>query len=77
MWLRTVVVPNINDNEESIKKYADFSKQFKFEKYELLAFHTMGFFKYENLEIENPLIDTPALDKDRLNELQKILNHNI
>ena len=77
LWLRTVVVPNINDNEESIKKYADFSKQFKFEKYELLAFHTMGFFKYENLEIENPLIDTPALDKDRLNELQKILNHNI
>lgn len=77
LWLRTVVVPNINDNEESIKKYADFSKQFKFEKYELLAFHTMGFFKYEKLEIENPLIDTPALDKDRLNELQKILNHNI
>lgn len=77
LWLRTVVVPNINDNEESIKKYADFSKQFKFEKYELLAFHTMGFFKYENLGIENPLIDTSALDKDRLIELQNILDNNI
>lgn len=77
LWLRTVVVPNINDNKESIRKYAEFSKQFQFEKYELLAFHTMGFFKYENLEIENPLIDTPALNHDRLKELQTVLEHNI
>ena len=77
LWLRTVVVPGINDTEESIKKYAEFSKQFKFEKYELLAFHTMGFFKYENLKIENPLSDTPDLDKDKLKELQEILNNNI
>lgn len=77
LWLRTVIIPDINDNEESIKKYAEFSKQFKFEKYELLAFHTMGFFKYENLGIDNPLKDTPALDKDKLKELQGILNNNI
>lgn len=77
LWLRTVVVPGINDDEASMKKYADFSKQFDFEKYELLAFHTMGFFKYENLKIENPLSGTPALDKDKLKELQEILNNNI
>ncbi|MDD6728861.1 MAG: pyruvate formate-lyase-activating protein [Eubacteriales bacterium] len=77
LWLRTVVVPEINDDEESIKKYAEFSKQFKFEKYELLAFHTMGFFKYENLGVENSLINTPALEKSRLEELQKILDENI
>lgn len=74
MWLRTVVVPGINDSEETIKKYADFAKQFKFQKYELLAFHTMGFFKYDNLKIENPLKDTKALDKSRLAELQKVLD---
>lgn len=77
LWLRTVVVPEINDDEENIKKYAEFSKQFKFEKYELLAFHTMGFFKYENLGVENSLINTPALEKSRLEELQKILDENI
>ena len=77
LWLRTVVVPGINDTEESIKKYARFSKQFQFEKYELLAFHTMGFFKYENLKIENPLSDTPALDKDKLKKLQDYLNECI
>lgn len=72
-----MVVPNINDTEEHIIKYAEFSKQFKFQKYELLAFHTMGFFKYDNLKIENPLKGTPALDKERLSQLQKILDDNI
>lgn len=74
LWLRTVIVPNINDTYQDIEKYAAFSKQFNFEKYELLAFHTMGFFKYENLKIENPLKNTPPLDKDRLKELQEYLN---
>ena len=75
LWLRTVVVPGINDSEEQIKKYAEFAKQFKYEKYELLAFHTMGFFKYENLNIENPLINTKPLSKERLDELQKIIDN--
>lgn len=77
LWLRTVVVPGINDSEAMMEKYAEFSKQFKFEKYELLGFHTMGFFKYENLGIENPLKDTKPLDKDRLKELQEHLNNCI
>lgn len=77
LWLRTVIVPGINDDEQSIKSYAEFSKQFTFEKYELLAFHTMGFFKYEKLKMDNPLINTPALDKNRLKELQEILNKNM
>lgn len=77
LWLRTVVVPGINDSEESIAAYADFAGQFSFEKYELLAFHTMGFYKYEKLGIENPLADTPALDSSRLAELQKFLDNRI
>lgn len=74
LWLRTVVVPKINDTAEQIKKYAEFAKQFRYEKYELLAFHTMGFFKYDNLKIDNPLSDTKPLSKEKLNELQKIID---
>lgn len=74
LWLRTVIVPDINDNEQSIRSYADFARQFTFEKYELLAFHTMGFFKYERLGIKNPLESTSALDKERLAQLQSKLN---
>ncbi|MFQ9839448.1 MAG: pyruvate formate-lyase-activating protein [Eubacterium sp.] len=77
MWLRTVVVPGINDTEADMDKYAEFVAQFKIEKYELLAFHTMGFFKYENLKIDNPLKDTKALDKSRLEELQNYLNSKL
>ena len=77
LWLRTVVVPDINDTEADMDKYAEFSKQFKFEKYELLAFHTMGFFKYDELKIKNPLKETKALDKSRLHELQEYLDRKI
>lgn len=77
LWLRTVVVPDINDTEADMDKYAELSKRFKFEKYELLAFHTMGFFKYDELKIENLLKETKALDKSRLHELQEYLDEKI
>lgn len=77
LWLRTVIIPGINDTPEDIEKYAELAKQFKFEKYELLGFHTMGFFKYENLGIENPLAGTTALDKEKLAMLQAVLDDKI
>ena len=57
-----------------MERYAQLVKQFDFEQYELLAFHTMGFFKYDNLKIDNPLKDTEPMDKSRLAQLQKYLN---
>ena len=77
LWLRTVVVPHINDTEKDMERYAGLVKDFDFEKYELLAFHTMGFFKYEKLGIKNLLNNTKPLDKSRLDELQKYLNERI
>ena len=74
LWLRTVVVPGINDSEADMEQYAALVKEFKFERYELLGFHTMGFFKYENLQITNPLANVAAMDRDRLDELQRYLN---
>ena len=37
----------------------------------------MGFFKYDELKIKNPLKDTKALDKSRLHELQEYLDGKI
>lgn len=74
LWLRTVVVPNVNDTKADMEQYAKLVKDFEFEKYELLPFHTMGFFKYDELGIENPLKETNALSHDKLNELQEYLN---
>lgn len=77
MWLRTVVVPDINDTFEDMEKYAQLVSSFKFERYELLGFHTMGFFKYEESGVPNPLADKKAMDRTRLDELQKYLNELI
>ena len=73
--LRTVVIPGINDTEEKMQEYASIAKGAKIlKKYELLPFHTMGFFKYENLREENKLKNTPAMDRTRCDELQNYLN---
>ena len=77
-WVRTVIVPGINDSKEILDKYIEIIKQFPhIEKYELLAFHTMGFYKYEQLNIPNPLLNTPALSQDVLQELQSYVDINL
>ncbi|MEG1609164.1 MAG: hypothetical protein RR348_04780, partial [Clostridia bacterium] len=75
MWLRTVVVPNLNDKAECINKYVEVAKRWNnVQKYELLGFHTMGFAKYEKLGIENKLVGTKNLELEKLIELQDCLN---
>ena len=68
--IRTVIVPDLNDTEEALRGYVEMVGRYACVfRYELLAFHTMGFFKYEKLGIENPLAGKSALDpavKDRL-----------
>lgn len=69
--VRTVIVPMINDTLGHIEKYCAIISRFKSVfKYELLGFHTMGFFKYENLGIVNPLKNYKPMDSDKLAELQ-------
>ena len=70
--LRTVVVPNINDRVEILSNYRLLTKDFTcITKHELLPFHTMGFFKYENLKIKNPLENINALSQEKFEELKK------
>ena len=78
LWIRTVIVPGINDSQEILDRYADVVKTIKnVEKYELLGFHTMGFFKYDELGVNNPLKDTHALEPDRLKKLQEYVNQKL
>ena len=73
--LRTVIIPEINDTEEKIKEYASLAALYAcVKKYELLPFHTMGFFEYDSLGIKNRLKDTAAMSKSRCDTLQKYLN---
>ena len=80
--IRTVIVPGINDTEEALQKYAELLYPYKnsITKWELLAFHTLGFMKYEALKINNPLQDKTALSPELCKELQqkadKLLHKN-
>lgn len=75
VWYRTVIIPRINDTEEMLDEYLKLASRWrKPEKYELLAFHTMGFYKYEQMGINNPLKNTEAMEKDKLHKLQEYMD---
>ena len=75
-WVRTVIVPGINDSREWLDRYLAVLRPFSavIEKYELLGYHTMGAFKYKLLGLNNPLANCPALDPQRLYELQDYIS---
>lgn len=74
VWIRQVIIPNVNDNEEYITNLSQYLKQIKnIKKIELLPFHTLGFNKYKELNINNPYINIEAMDNDKCNKLYTIL----
>ena len=79
IWLRTVIIPDINDSEEYIDKYiSTLGDRLKsVEKYELLGFHTLGFAKYEAAGIENKFAGKKSLDNETLIKLQNYLDKRL
>ena len=78
LWIRTVIIPGINDTEEILDRYISIVRTFdSVERYELLGFHTMGFHKYDKLGIKNPLKDTQAMDKNQLKKLQSYVDGRV
>lgn len=74
LWLRQVIVPNINDNFDYIDKLKEFIKNVKnVEKIELLPYHLYGIDKYKKLKIDYKLKEIPAMDIEKCNILYKYL----
>lgn len=74
LWLRQVIVPNINDTEENILELKNFISKIKnVKKVELLPYHDMAKSKYEKLSLDYRLKDTPPMDKAKCIRLQKLL----
>ena len=75
LWLRQVIMPGVNDNEEYILKLKEYIKQFNnVEKVELLPYHTLGLEKYKKLNIDYKLSSMGPMDKERCKELEELLN---
>ena len=74
VWLRQVIVPKINDNEEYILKLKEYIKKINnVEKVELLPYHTMGIEKYKKLKLKYRLLDTPDMDKEECKKLEELM----
>lgn len=74
LWLRQVITPGINDNEEYILKLAEYIKPIKnVEKVELLPYHNMAKDKYKRLGMKYRLENTPNMDKQKCKELEILL----
>ena len=56
LWIRQVLVPGITDNEQDLLKLRDFINSLKtVEKVEILPYHDLGKFKWEQLDFKYPL----------------------
>ncbi len=78
LWLRQVIVPNMNDDREHVILLNNFAKKIKnVEKVELLPYKTIGVHKYKELNIPYRLNDVPELSEEKLDELNKILKDNL
>lgn len=74
IWIRHVLVPGITDNDEYLKRLAEFISTLEtVEKVEVLPYHNMGEVKYKNLGIDYPLNGTEPPSKERVQNARRIL----
>lgn len=60
VWIRHVLVPGYTDDPEALDALAGFVRGLgNVERVEVLPYHKMGEWKWVELGIENPLVDTP------------------
>ena len=70
VWIRQVIVPGIMDNDKYLQELAVYLLKIKnIEKIEFLPFHHLGFSKYENLKLENPLKNVPEMNVENCQKL--------
>jgi len=76
VWIRNVVVPDINDTEEDIEALNEFISQVEhIDKVELLGYHTMAVQKYGKLGITYRLKGVPPMDAEKLARLKKLIRY--
>lgn len=73
---RTPVIPGVNDTVKDIEAICRFLSSLKAEvKYELLGFHTLGFGKYRDLGMKNPMKGMEGISNETMETLHKTIRH--
>lgn len=74
MWIRYVLVPGVTDDAEDLKKTREFIDSLAtVERTEVLPYHTLGVFKWENLGIPYQLDGVPTPTRDQIDSAKAIL----
>jgi pyruvate formate lyase activating enzyme len=67
IWIRFVLVPELTDDRHNIEGLADFITTLKtVERIDVLPFHKMGEYKWQELGFEYQLFDTPTPTKEEV-----------
>lgn len=75
VWIRHVLVPGLSDFDEDIDALAQFIGTLKnVQKVEVLPYHTLGKFKWDNLGIKYTLSDTCPPSPERIDNAQRRLH---
>ncbi len=75
VWVRHVVVPGLTDNDRWLWRLGEHVAQYGVvKKIEILPYHTLGKFKYENLGLAYRLDGTEPLSRERADEIRRMLS---
>ncbi|HHX13153.1 MAG TPA: pyruvate formate lyase-activating protein [Clostridiales bacterium] len=76
-WIRYVLVPNLTDNYDKIEELSAHLDNYpNVSKIEILGFHKMGEFKWQELGLDYQLADTVEPTKEELLRVKEILERN-
>lgn len=74
MWIRHVLVPDLTDDEDGLVKLRDFIRELKtVTRVEILPYHTLGEFKWKNLNIPYPLDGVRVPTEEEIKKAETIL----
>ena len=74
VWIRHVLVPGGSDKDEYLHRLADFIHTLSnVERVEVLPYHTLGKFKWENLGLSYPLEGVNPPTQERIDNARMIL----
>lgn len=74
VWIRQVIIPGITDDEEDLIKLKEFVSSLKnVKKIELMPYHELGKFKWENLGLKYELEGVPPATSEDISRVKKIL----
>lgn len=78
IWIRQVIVPDINDDEKHVIDLANYVNSLSgVEKVELLAYHAMAKEKYDKLNIRYRLDGVDNISNTKMEYLRSVLNSHL